>query len=216
MTPNRQPRETWKQYQAGLGAANRIRVIEAARKAFATNGYALSTIDDIARSAGVTLATLYKHFSGKLDLFGAVVEHGVEELALRLDRIDPSEPAAIVLSELARSCGGALRRPANGAVFRIIMAEQAQFPELAEQFQRRAKTPVAAGFAMIISPLIERGELRGGGIPAIAGLFFGLLELFVVWPQLTDPGWVVSDETVELAVNNIGRLVLARYGPDGR
>lgn len=43
-------------------------LIAAAVKSFNSDGYAKSTIDDIAVRAGVTRATFYKHFSSKLEL----------------------------------------------------------------------------------------------------------------------------------------------------
>lgn len=55
-------------------AATRRALITAARAGFGTNGFAATTVDEIARSAGVTKGALYHHFSDKDEVFRAVVE----------------------------------------------------------------------------------------------------------------------------------------------
>src|SRR5258705_8760294 len=51
----------------------RARVVAAARIEFARNGYAATTIDDIADRAGVTHAAPYQYFASKTDLWMATV-----------------------------------------------------------------------------------------------------------------------------------------------
>lgn len=55
-------------------AVTRRALISAAREAFGTSGFAATTVEEIARAAGVTKGALYHHFSDKDDVFRAVVE----------------------------------------------------------------------------------------------------------------------------------------------
>jgi AcrR family transcriptional regulator len=48
----------------------RSRLLSGAKAAFASKGYAATTIDDVARAAGVTRATFYLHFDNKGELLG--------------------------------------------------------------------------------------------------------------------------------------------------
>src|SRR5260370_20928180 len=48
-------------------------VLAAAERAFLAGGFGAVTMDAIAREAGVSKATVYAHFSGKEELFGAIV-----------------------------------------------------------------------------------------------------------------------------------------------
>jgi AcrR family transcriptional regulator len=59
---------------------NRERVLDAARRAFAEQGYAVP-LDEIAAAAGVGPGTVYRHFPTKEALFEAVSVAHVEELA---------------------------------------------------------------------------------------------------------------------------------------
>ena len=54
-------------------------LLATARDLFESQGYAATTIDDIAAGAGMTRATLYLHFSSKAELLEQLVS-GVEEL----------------------------------------------------------------------------------------------------------------------------------------
>lgn len=67
-------------------ALTRKRLLEAARAQFERHGYAHTTLEQIARAAGVTRGALYFHFSDKADLFRAMRDQ--VELPL-IDRIGP-------------------------------------------------------------------------------------------------------------------------------
>jgi TetR/AcrR family transcriptional repressor of mexJK operon len=48
-------------------------ILAAAKRAFLAAGFAAVSMDAIARDAGVSKATVYAHFAGKEELFGAVI-----------------------------------------------------------------------------------------------------------------------------------------------
>jgi AcrR family transcriptional regulator len=56
-------------------------LVEVARRLFAADGYAATSLEDVVRGAGVTKGALYHHFGGKRDLFLAVYEREQEKLA---------------------------------------------------------------------------------------------------------------------------------------
>jgi AcrR family transcriptional regulator len=59
---------------------NRERVLEAAKEVFNTGGPDAS-LEEVARSAGVGIGTLYRHFPTREDLFEAVYRREVQQLA---------------------------------------------------------------------------------------------------------------------------------------
>jgi AcrR family transcriptional regulator len=73
---------------------NRLALAEAATAAFRDEGLDVA-VDEIARRAGVGVATLYRHFPAKTDLILAVMEAVIEELGeaatLALDEARPDE-----------------------------------------------------------------------------------------------------------------------------
>ncbi len=56
-------------------------ILAAAARAFATGGYADTSMDDIAAEAGVTRLIIYRHFDSKQALYEAVLDHTRDRLA---------------------------------------------------------------------------------------------------------------------------------------
>ncbi|HEY0306550.1 MAG TPA: TetR/AcrR family transcriptional regulator [Acidobacteriaceae bacterium] len=55
----------------------RIAILDAARPVFVRFGYRKTSMDDVARAAGVSRQGLYLHFANKEDLFRAAVHHSL-------------------------------------------------------------------------------------------------------------------------------------------
>jgi AcrR family transcriptional regulator len=65
---------------------NRTRLIEVAKAAFTAQGPQV-TLEEIARSAGVGIGTLYRHFPTRDEMVEAVYRHEVEQLAAAAGRL---------------------------------------------------------------------------------------------------------------------------------
>lgn len=63
--------------RAKQAADTRAALVHAATELFTTNGWTGTGMREIARHAGVAVETLYKHFSSKRQLLGAVVDEAV-------------------------------------------------------------------------------------------------------------------------------------------
>jgi AcrR family transcriptional regulator len=78
--------------RAAAMAENRAKLIRAARKAFATQGYAEASMDELTASVGLTRGALYHNFDDKKGLLWAVVEQIDGEMAERLRAIREQAP----------------------------------------------------------------------------------------------------------------------------
>lgn len=68
-------------YKPRLGPSERREKIErAAAELFAARGYEASSLDEIARAAGITKRVIYRHFSSKRDLQIALLHKRTDEL----------------------------------------------------------------------------------------------------------------------------------------
>lgn len=63
----------------------RAQVLDAAREVFVAIGYHAAGMDEIADQAGVSKPVLYQHFPGKLDLYLALLDDGIDGLLVRMD-----------------------------------------------------------------------------------------------------------------------------------
>jgi len=61
--------------------ARRLQLLRAAQDVFVAQGYHAAAMDDIADRAGVSKPVLYQHFPGKRELYLALLEEHVSELA---------------------------------------------------------------------------------------------------------------------------------------
>ena len=105
------------------GRATRDRLIAAGREVFGDRGYDATSIAEILTTAGVAKGALYHHFATKADLFDAVLDRVVQEIAeAAADRArreaDPAE-------SLKAGCGAWLEMTLDPAIQRIALLDAA-------------------------------------------------------------------------------------------
>ncbi len=69
--------------------ATRRRVMDAARELFDSQGYQGTTIREIARSAGVSVGSVFTTFASKYDVLSQVMQDRLDGLYCELDRVMP-------------------------------------------------------------------------------------------------------------------------------
>jgi TetR/AcrR family transcriptional regulator, mexJK operon transcriptional repressor len=112
-------------------------ILAAAKRNFLASGFGAVSMDTIAREAGVSKATVYAHFAGKEELFGAVIGRECERrfAGLSVGELDPCD-VRTSLRALARRFLELLLSPDAIALHRIIVAEVTRFPVLGQVFWR--------------------------------------------------------------------------------
>ena len=86
---------------------NRERILEVAKGAFARSG-ANTSLDDIAKQAGVGPGTLYRHFRTRDTLLEGVYRTEVEKLAAAERKFAQAMPPVEALERVALCCSGLL------------------------------------------------------------------------------------------------------------
>lgn len=119
--------------------AREQQILAATRQLFDESGVRDAQIDDIARAVGINRAIIYRHFSGKEELFALAVESYLEELKGRLEAAAASETGVPV--ERLRAVVGAfvdygLEYPAFVDCAQTLMRRPG--PELLEQVSEGA------------------------------------------------------------------------------
>ena len=124
-------------------------LIEAARAAFAESGTQTS-LEEIARRAGVGIGTLYRNFPNRQDLLEAVYVGEVEALCQSAGELGALEPFEALAAWLHRFCG-------------YLATKQALAHELLEYLDR--DSPLFRGcrsaFYEAGAPLLERAQQAG-------------------------------------------------------
>jgi AcrR family transcriptional regulator len=145
--------------------ATRRRIVDAAAELFVGQGYAATTLEQIAARAGVAVQTVYFHFGNKRTVLKEAVDVaavGDDEPVALLDRdwLDPTraEPDQRRTLEIWVRNGRAIYERI-GPIMRVVRDAAATDPEMAEQWRTNAEQRATA-FRLLVDQLAERGPLR--------------------------------------------------------
>jgi AcrR family transcriptional regulator len=118
---------------------NKLFILEAAELVFAQRGYSLAKMDDIAREAQFSKATLYRYFDSKRDIFFEIILNSFEEIAQGLLRIHEKDMAASQkLKEITRSSIKYFRKKKN--MSRVFLMEKQLMRNILHVFPESQKT----------------------------------------------------------------------------
>lgn len=187
-------------------------VLFGARDVFMADGFEGANVDDIARAAQVSKATLYKYFPDKRALFIEVARVECERQAAEaLDRIDMSAPPKVVLGQVGRHFLNFVTSKLGQQIFRICVAESDRFPEIGRQFYASGPAVMRAEMAAYFNEAERRGEMRIED-KTLAADQFGELCKAELWPQLIF-GVIqeATPEAIDRVVNSAVETFMARY-----
>lgn len=108
----------------------REQILETATAAFAAEGFAATTVDDVADAAGISRAILYRHFESKADLYRAEIERVRTRLAAAVG--EPDYDATIV-DDLLKGA------PEDPDGFRLLFTHAAREPEFRAEMDQFAR-----------------------------------------------------------------------------
>ena len=152
-------------------------ILAAAKRSFLAAGFGAVSMDTIAREAGVSKATVYAHFDGKEELFGAVIERECERYFARfsVSELDPCDVRASLMV-LGRRVLELLLSPDALALHRIILAEVTRFPVLGEVFWRAGPERERAQIEAFLKRAIASGTLTPADTRLAAEQFVALIR----------------------------------------
>ena len=139
-------------------------VLEGAREVFMRDGFEGASVDDIARSAGVSKATLYNYFPDKRILFMEVAKAELPaagELGGGNDRAERT--ARRGASAAADRLMTLILSPFGRNVFKVCVSETDRFPEIGREFWDSGPARVRAKIIEYLEQAVERGELEDRG-----------------------------------------------------
>src|SRR5690606_35905318 len=135
-------------------------VLEGARRVFLRDGFDGSSVDDIAREAGVSKATLYSYFPDKRVLFLEIAKAECRRQADETEAlVNRAAPPQVVLPFAARRIIDFFLSDFGRSTFRICMAEAERFPELGQEFYATGPGLLRERIAAYLAAAVDRGEL---------------------------------------------------------
>jgi AcrR family transcriptional regulator len=151
-------------------------ILEAARQEFAASGFAATSIESVARRAGISTKTLYRLLPDKKALFEATVtdrmDRFVSGISLRACKGGDIEAA---LPDALLACADLVLDPDVIALQRLILADSDKFPDILKTFYIKAMQRVVAALAEWLRVQHKRGLIVLDDVEAAAGILLGML-----------------------------------------
>lgn len=188
-------------------------VLEGARTVFLRDGFERASVDEIAREAAVSKATLYAYFPDKRLLF---MEIALGECRRQADEagalLDFNQPVAVTLRLAAEKLVAFLLSDFGQRIYRIAVAESESFPALAHEFYHSGPKLVQDRIAECLRCAVSRGELVIEDINLAAAQFAQLCKADLLDRLIFTPAPCCTALDTAKVIDGAVQMFMARYG----
>lgn len=189
-------------------------ILKHARTAFVNEGYAATRMEPIAREAGVSTATLYALFTGKAELYSAVIDEAGDDFARRMASVRAIDgDARQALTGFCEAYADFMGDGFVRSLFRLVVAERPRFQSVASRLFEKGKEEVGLTLIDTLLRLSRAGQLQPLENPSwAAGQLVGMIEHPIFFVSLVTGDEVRLRRTHKQIVDDAVETFLARYG----
>lgn len=192
-------------------SAKRRQILDGARKVFMNLGFDGASMNEIARSAGVSKGTLYVYFADKNRLFEAIVEAEVLEQGKDVFNFDPARDAETTLREFGRAYIQLLCRPGGGSSIRTVMAIAERMPDVGTRFYENVLEKTIHRLAEYLEAHVGSGDLAIDDCRLASSQFMMMCQASLFLPFVFQAAPAPSPERIAQVVDSATRMFLAAY-----
>lgn len=192
-------------------SAKRRQILDGARKVFMNLGFDGASMNEIARSAGVSKGTLYVYFADKSRLFEAIVEAEALEQGQIVFNFDPRRDAETTLREFGRAYIQLLCRPGGGSSIRTVMAIAERMPEVGSHFYSNVLEKTINRLADYLKEHVRPNDLAIDDCQLAAAQFMQVCQATLFLPFVFQAAPSPSAERIAEVVDSATRMFLAAY-----
>ncbi len=151
-------------------------IYDAARREFATGGYAATSMEAVARRAGVSTKTLYRLIPNKAALFDGMVTDRLDRTLASVDlhAIDHADIEQAMVAVLM-ACAELTLDEEVIALQRMVLQEAGKASDIAGLFYRNGIARIAAALADWLGAQQRRGLIELDDIEEAAGMLLGMI-----------------------------------------
>jgi AcrR family transcriptional regulator len=188
----------------------RAAILTSALHLFTQKGYENTTIEELARTAGIGKGTIYTYFKTKSEIFLAFCEQQLEFVYREL--ADKSDPEAPLLDQLLTMFMGEFNFISQNREFGRILMRETVFPkDLTVERSAELDDKYIALLVPMFQQAQRRGELRTDiELILVTGHFYALYIM-------TISGWymgrLLTDEDVFMAMESLFKQALQGLAP---
>jgi AcrR family transcriptional regulator len=180
-------------------AKRREQILRAAAQAFSQNGFAATSLEDVAAEAGVDRVILYRHFESKADLYRAVLRRASERLTAATGAPKFTE------SSVAGLLAAAADDPAG---FRLLFHHAAREPEFRQDMDVMRRQMVAVTRRALAGRIRDPAWARWASnlLPTIS------VEAVIAWLDAGQPDGTKAAQRIEKALWGVIEAAQAKPG----
>jgi AcrR family transcriptional regulator len=193
------------------GGAKRRQIMDGARAVFLASGFDGASMNDIARSAGVSKGTLYAYFNSKDDLFDAIIRAEFELSAERLCNFRREGDVRDMLTDFGVRLITRMTKPSTLALSRVVVAAVDKFPKIGVAFYEGGPLIGAMRLAGELVALENEGALKVPDPERAAWQFVDLCQSYVYKRILFGVVDRLAPEEIQAAVDAAVDVFLKAY-----
>jgi len=192
-------------------SSKRRQILDGARKVFMDLGFDGASMNEIARSAGVSKGTLYVYFADKSRLFEAILEAEALEKSRIAYNLDPRRDAETTLREFGQAYIGSMCRPGGGSSIRTVMAIAERMPDVGRQFYENVLAKTINRLADYLQAHVGPDDLDIDDCGLAAAQFLQMCQATLFLPFVFQAEPAPSAERIALVVDSATRMFLQTY-----
>lgn len=156
-------------------AQTRDRILQAAQKLFAAQGYDATTTRDLAQAAGVAEGTLFRHFANKKAILVEVATQGwVEILTDLLTELSEMASYKAVAQVMRRRMWNMHK---NAELLRVCFMEAQFHPDLRDRIQEEIIEKMTSIAEAYFQEAMDKGVYRQMDAKLVAKVFLGMFAV---------------------------------------
>jgi TetR/AcrR family transcriptional repressor of mexJK operon len=181
----------------------KLKVMHVATSLFVRDGYAATSLVDIAKGAGVATRTVYQHFGDKEAIFRHVMFARETAAVYAPPAIQPEDSLFDIMLRAANYIIDVSLRPTTVDLMRLTIAESKRFPELTKKLTDATYSRFRANVKAIFEELVQRGLVNDTDAALSAAMFVDLilgtttLLVYAGW-QSPPPRYSQLNQKIEL------------------
>ncbi len=193
--------------------SKRIQILEGAQTIFMARGYDAASMEEIAKSAGVSKGTLYVYFADKNKLFSAIVELQCSLQGISSLTIDPDADVEKVLNKIGQTYVELLCRPNGVSTIRTVMAIAERMPEVGRSYYKNVAGAWQEKVSAFLHKQVDSGRLTVKDCDLAASQFLLTCQASLFIPFILQASPAPSSAHIQTVVESATRMFLSAYKP---
>ena len=188
-------------------------VLDGARTVFMKDGFEGASVDDIAKTASVSKATLYSYFPDKRLLFAEVAKTECTRQADNALEVvaDDASPAEVLYAAGTKMIAF-FTSEFGLSIYRICTAESGRFPDLGQRFYKSGPLLVRERLVDYFDKAVAKGQLDITDFDLAADQFAELCKASFFPKLLCGLKTDFTHEEIDRVLNGAVEMFMARHG----